>query len=218
VCSIRENGILTWTFNPCELPDSATDPINSQGYVSFEVRLKSNLPNGTAIINTADIYFDYNAAVVTNTVYNAIDLCVGVNNTTTITANIMQDSTYHLPGGGLANVAGTYYDTLRSVNNCDSVIITHLSVIAGIDENVAANFNLWPNPAEDHLHISSSANVKEIRVYSVMGQLLQIIAAPKSLKATEFYYNLEVGKLAAGTYLVEIKTVDSALRRRWIKL
>lgn len=36
---------------------------------------------------------------------------------------------YTLPGGGIASASGTYRDTLQSIAGCDSIIITHLTVI-----------------------------------------------------------------------------------------
>ncbi|MFI5205593.1 MAG: T9SS type A sorting domain-containing protein, partial [Candidatus Paceibacterales bacterium] len=47
-------------------------------YVQYKIKLKSNLPVGTQIQNTADIYFDLNAAVVTNTTVNTIALPTGI--------------------------------------------------------------------------------------------------------------------------------------------
>ncbi len=70
--SISQTGILTWVFNPIYLVDSATNPEGSKGYVSFRVNKKAGLPIGTEIKNTAHIYFDYNDAVVTNTVNSRI--------------------------------------------------------------------------------------------------------------------------------------------------
>jgi len=66
--NISGNGILTWTFNPLRIVDSMTDPAASKRFIMFTVHKKANLPIGTTINNTASIYFDYNPAVVTNTV------------------------------------------------------------------------------------------------------------------------------------------------------
>jgi hypothetical protein len=77
--NVDGKGVLTWRFDPLFLPDSATDPINSQGYVSYSVRLKPNLPVGTRIDNSASIYFDYNAPVVTNTATTTIVSATGMH-------------------------------------------------------------------------------------------------------------------------------------------
>jgi len=67
--SIYKN-TLTWKFNNIKLPPKDTlNPNNhaSEGYINYRVNLKENYPIGTTIYNIADIYFDYNAPVQTNT-------------------------------------------------------------------------------------------------------------------------------------------------------
>ncbi len=70
--SVSGTGILTWVFNPIYLVDSFTNEEASHGYVMFSVKKKPGLVIGTEIKNTASIYFDYNDAVVTNTVTSTI--------------------------------------------------------------------------------------------------------------------------------------------------
>ncbi len=72
VTQVSEQGVVKFNFPFIELPDSVHDEPNSHGYIQYKVKLKPNLPTGTGIDNTAHIYFDYNAAVVTNTTHNEI--------------------------------------------------------------------------------------------------------------------------------------------------
>tara|TARA_B100000508_G_scaffold137355_2_gene131765 strand:- start:66500 stop:69556 length:3057 start_codon:yes stop_codon:yes gene_type:complete len=58
--------VLEWTFDNIMLPDSTTDEPGSNGFVTFTVDQLPNLPNGTVINNQADIYFDFNAPIITN--------------------------------------------------------------------------------------------------------------------------------------------------------
>lgn len=46
----------------------------SNGFVAYTIQLKSNLPAGTQITNNADIYFDFNAPIETNTTLNTIQI------------------------------------------------------------------------------------------------------------------------------------------------
>jgi uncharacterized repeat protein (TIGR01451 family) len=62
-----QNNILIWEFNNIMLPDSATDPLGSQGYISFSAGLNPALGLGDSILNDAEIYFDYQKPVHTNT-------------------------------------------------------------------------------------------------------------------------------------------------------
>jgi hypothetical protein len=52
------------------LPDSASNPSGSQGFIQYRIKPLANLPLGTQIENTAHIYFDFNPAIVTNTTVN----------------------------------------------------------------------------------------------------------------------------------------------------
>ncbi len=75
---IKENAVR-FNFPNINLPDSNTNEPLSHGYVQYKVKLKDNLPVGTNISNTAFIYFDFNAPVVTNTTTNTIALATGVS-------------------------------------------------------------------------------------------------------------------------------------------
>ncbi|MES2395379.1 MAG: PKD-like domain-containing protein [Bacteroidota bacterium] len=67
---LLDNNFLTFNFANIMLPDSTSDPEGSKGFVQYRVKSKANLPAGTQVKNTAFIYFDYNAPIVTNTTIN----------------------------------------------------------------------------------------------------------------------------------------------------
>ncbi|MDG1333570.1 MAG: T9SS type A sorting domain-containing protein [Crocinitomicaceae bacterium] len=68
--------VLKFTFPQINLPDSATNLMGSQGFVRFELSPIPGLPLGTEVHNEANIYFDYNAPILTNdswyTIYDTI--------------------------------------------------------------------------------------------------------------------------------------------------
>jgi len=70
--SLDANHLLTWSFIDINLPAASDDEPGSHGFVSFTATPKAGLPSGTEITNGAGIYFDFNPAVVTNTVVNTI--------------------------------------------------------------------------------------------------------------------------------------------------
>lgn len=63
---IYGNGIVKFTFDNINLPDSTTNEIESHGFVKFRISQKPGNEVGTEIFNSAAIYFDYNAPVITN--------------------------------------------------------------------------------------------------------------------------------------------------------
>ncbi|MDX5348458.1 MAG: T9SS type A sorting domain-containing protein, partial [Hymenobacteraceae bacterium] len=64
--SINKNGVAEWRFNNILLPDSNTNELLSHGYMRFRIKPDAALQIGDSISNSAEIYFDYNAAVITN--------------------------------------------------------------------------------------------------------------------------------------------------------
>lgn len=64
----RVNNNLTWTFNDINLPPSVSETSSvGKGYVVFQAKPVSGYAVGNIIPNTANIYFDYNPAIITNT-------------------------------------------------------------------------------------------------------------------------------------------------------
>jgi uncharacterized repeat protein (TIGR01451 family) len=70
--SLNDGGKLTYLFENILLPDSTTNEIDSHGFFSYRIKPKSDIPENTVIENTAKIFFDYNPAIITNTVQNTL--------------------------------------------------------------------------------------------------------------------------------------------------
>jgi uncharacterized repeat protein (TIGR01451 family) len=64
--------VLRWTFDNILLPDSNTNEEKSHGFMSYTVRPKAGLALGTRLENFADIYFDFNDPIRTNTTVNTL--------------------------------------------------------------------------------------------------------------------------------------------------
>jgi hypothetical protein len=71
---MEENRKLIFEFPNIMLPDSATDPEGSIGYITFTANLKDGISVGDEINNFADIYFDFNDPIRTNTAKNKVVL------------------------------------------------------------------------------------------------------------------------------------------------
>ena len=65
-------GTVTWFLPEVNLPPS-TNPPAGEGWVSLKVTPKADLPSGTAVTESADVYFDYNPPVATGTVTRTLD-------------------------------------------------------------------------------------------------------------------------------------------------
>ena len=69
---IYGQGICEWTFNNILLPDSTTNELLSQGFIKFTLLQTAGNASGTAIPNTAAIWFDYNDFIATNSTFNTV--------------------------------------------------------------------------------------------------------------------------------------------------
>ncbi len=68
-----DNRILTFTYDNIMLPDSATNELNSHGYVVFRIKPLATASHLSEIANMASIYFDFNQPIFTNYTTNTID-------------------------------------------------------------------------------------------------------------------------------------------------
>ncbi len=59
-------------FANIQLPDSSSNPEGSIGFIQYRIKPKSTWMRPYQIKNTAYIYFDFNAPIITNTTYNSI--------------------------------------------------------------------------------------------------------------------------------------------------
>jgi uncharacterized repeat protein (TIGR01451 family) len=69
---LDSTGLLKFTFNDILLPDSTTNEPASHGFVKFKIDQIPDNPVNTVITNTADIFFDFNDPITTNTVFHTI--------------------------------------------------------------------------------------------------------------------------------------------------
>jgi uncharacterized repeat protein (TIGR01451 family) len=82
--TMTDNGRAIFTFYNINLPDSNTNFMASNGYVSFSINTKSILAPLTVINNTASIKFDYNVPIVTNITADTIrgEITTNINSLT----------------------------------------------------------------------------------------------------------------------------------------
>ncbi len=67
------DGVMArFNFFNIDLADSATNEPESKGFVTYSIEMQPGLAVGTQIKNTAHIFFDYNAAIITNTALSTI--------------------------------------------------------------------------------------------------------------------------------------------------
>lgn len=130
ITEVLSGNVLKFRFDNIYLPDSTSDEPNSHGYVIYEVDPLPAVPNNTVINNTAHIFFDFNPAIVTNTVSNRL-IDTLPNYSSTQNVNLICGSNYVFPDGTIVNDISaniTHVNYLSPVVSCDSVITTNIMV------------------------------------------------------------------------------------------
>ncbi len=137
---------VIWKFNSIMLPDSNINEPASHGYAAFAIKPKTGLPKGTRITNTADIYFDYNAPVSTNTTVNTIDYNLSVNDfgsnkaTITLMPNPFKDFTTIKIDGETGTYQLKMFDMLGQLVHTD---VATNNVFSIQRENLAAGVYMY---------------------------------------------------------------------------
>jgi hypothetical protein len=75
---LHGNGSVDFIFNNINLPDSASNEQGSHGFLIYNVNLLDALDHNLVASNYADIYFEENPAVTTNTVFNTVFDCSSI--------------------------------------------------------------------------------------------------------------------------------------------
>ncbi len=65
---IKNGNQVTYTFSNIDLPYEAANEAGSHGWMTYRIKPKSNVVVGDIMSSKSDIYFDYNAPIITNTV------------------------------------------------------------------------------------------------------------------------------------------------------
>lgn len=79
--TIVDDSVLIWEITDIVIPPYTTDPLNSYGFVQYNVALKRDLPVGSEISNNAIIRYNYNGEVILKPAVVTIDEVTGANGT-----------------------------------------------------------------------------------------------------------------------------------------
>ena len=82
-----------------------------------------------------------------------------------------------------------------------------------MDAPSVSELQIFPNPASDYIHISSSNQIEEIVIYNILGSVV-CFEAPLTSQVT-----LDVRSWKTGVYLMESRSMDgtSSRNKRMIK-
>ena len=191
--TVDAGGLAVFRFDDIMLPDSNVNEIASHGFITFEIRAKEGLSEFTVTDNTAGIFFDFNAPVITNTV------------SSTFVTKLDADA------DGF-NFYEECDDTNPAINPAAPEIFGN-----GIDEDcdgkggtvsvttpLPGRLSAFPNPTSDRLVLQYDRSARmEVRVYNVTGSLVatHTFSQETTLDMTNLptgLYNFRVSELATG--------------------
>jgi hypothetical protein len=95
-------------------------------------------------------------------------------------------------GGGYQTSAGVYFDTLQTVHNCDSIIISTLSVVNSSDQLTPTDYRItvYPNPTTGILTVEGVEG--PISLFDVYGRLVH----------TSCTNIVDISEVASGIFLI----------------
>ncbi len=221
---IDGNGKIKFIFNNIMLPDSATDETNSKGFVKYQINPIAGLPPHTRIRNNAEIYFDFNPAIITNYTLNTIEcygtpqpnitynfpyLNAGVTgnysyqwylNDTTIIKGATSDTL-------IPTISGNYSVEITDSNYCSTKSVPYNYIAVSISELNLLNTIVFPNPFTSSTTIlfdKTLDGIYDLLIYDIVGKQVQRINNITGNK-------IEINKKDLGTglflsYLVNNKT------------
>ncbi|HEU4789286.1 MAG TPA: T9SS type A sorting domain-containing protein [Flavobacterium sp.] len=96
---IKDGKQIKFIFDKINLPDNTTDEPNSHGFIAYKIKPLNNVVAGDIIKNTADIYFDFNPRIVTNTASTRFTGTLSV-----VESDVNQYNIYPSPTTGLLNI------------------------------------------------------------------------------------------------------------------
>lgn len=70
--TLTDGGLVEFLFENILLPDSTTNEIASHGFAKYRIQPLNDLAENTEILNTANIFFDFNPPIQTNTTLNTM--------------------------------------------------------------------------------------------------------------------------------------------------
>lgn len=88
VWELSDAGVLSFLFDPINLPDSIADEPRSHGFVKFAIKPATTLVSGSLVPNVANIYFDFNAPVATQAAIFSVEEGTGVAGSTPRTIRV----------------------------------------------------------------------------------------------------------------------------------
>lgn len=215
--SLSSEGLLEFAFYNIMLPDSNVDYSGSQGYAEFRIQPLPGIAPNTQILNTAEIFFDFNPPIVTNTVQNTI-ICylapepliifsypallagdTGVSFQWFLNGEAIEGATSET---WIPQENGSYTVAIEDENGCATLSAPFAFNSLNLDRSEANPFNIYPNPSDGIVYFDLSAlggvNAK-LQVFDYLGKELY-----RQVGVMQDLFSLDGESLGSGIFIVRV--------------
>jgi len=119
---------------------------------------------------------------------------------------------FPLDAAALLQNGATYY-AMQTINGCTSVapLAVTVSVALGLQQVTNTGWKVYPNPTADFVMVDGSSTINEIKVFSILGQLV----SGKKYNTTNV--QVDLSGLPAAVYFVEVHSGNASSVYRIVK-
>ena len=172
------------------------------------LHLTINHPQSQEVEDVSCVFYVWNGEVYTESgnYVQTLLAATGCDSVVTLHLTINETVTYEFDtsvnepfvwNGETYTETGDYAQAFAAANGCDSIVTLHLNVITGISE-AEMQINIFPNPANDILNITSSEQISEIEIVNLLGQIV------RRMEVNADNVVCDVEDLTSGVYVVRI--------------
>ncbi|MCH2490854.1 MAG: T9SS type A sorting domain-containing protein [Flavobacteriales bacterium] len=109
-------------------------------------------------------------------------------------------------------VDGTTYYVSQTVGGCEGDLLAiTVSLVLGTEDATLAGLSFSPNPVTSNLQLSNEVAIKQLTVYSILGQEL-VVQSPNSTNVS-----IDLSILSAGSYFIRVATETGATTIKILK-
>lgn len=133
---IVDGNQISFIFEDINLPDSTTNEPESHGYIQYKIKPIGTIAIGDSMSNNANIFFDFNAPILTNTVTTTVVEILGVYE-----ATIDGLSIYPNPSDGILNIKSNVPIVQVHIHNQLGQLVLEENNFEGIETIQIDNLN-----------------------------------------------------------------------------
>jgi hypothetical protein len=219
--SIDAVGELMVRFDGIMLPDSGADLLGSQGFFRFRIGVNEGLAHMTAITNTAEIDFDINPPIVTNTTLTTLVDCslwepqVAVAHINLLEATEGDAYQWFLAGDSIpgANgqvlaiaVPGSYSCAVTSPFGCTAWSADLVVLTIQVPEHTAFSASVVPNPFDEQVRVLFSRSLDPSHILVLMDAYGREVRKWQGNASHEL--RIDRDGLAPGPYMLQVLSAE----------